>query len=187
MTRPTCDLLVYTSLEAPIAGKLWLAATEHGLCAIDFGGTEAEFVARLQNAWSIRPLRGGEALQDAIRQLNEYFAGKRTSFDLPLDLRQVTPFRRQVLEATLAVPCGQTVTSGQLAQRMGRPKAARAVGGAQATNPIPIIIPCHRVVGSDGRLTGFAGGLPKKRRMLAEEGVAFVGGKVDLTRSMVEL
>jgi methylated-DNA-[protein]-cysteine S-methyltransferase len=170
MTKPTCDLLVYTSMETSIAGKLWLAATEHGLCAIDFGGEESAFVARLQHAWGIRPLRDGGALQQTIYQLDEYFAGKRSSFDLPLDLRQVTPFRRQVLEATLAVPSGQTVTYGELAQRIGRPHAARAVGGAQATNPIPIIVPCHRVVGSDGSLTGYGGGMAVKEALLKLEG-----------------
>ena len=170
MTKPTCDLLFYTSMETPIAGKLWLAATEHGLCAIDFGGEEAAFVARLQQAWGIRPLRSGEALEKAVAELDEYFAGKRAGFDLALDLRQVTPFRRQVLEATVAVPCGQTVTYGELAERIGRPRAARAVGGAQATNPIPIIIPCHRVVGSDGSLTGYSGGMAVKSALLRLEG-----------------
>lgn len=169
MTKPTCDLLVYTSMDTPVAGKLWLAATEHGLCAIDFGGEEAELIARLQRAWGIRPLRDRQALQAVVNQLNEYFARTRSSFDLPLDLRQVTPFRRQVLEATLAVPCGQTVTYGEMARRIGRPKAARAVGGAQATNPIPIIIPCHRVVGSDGNLTGYGGGMAVKKALLALE------------------
>lgn len=170
-TRPTCDLLVYTRMDTPVAGRLWLAATERGLCAIEFGGEESAVVACWQQLWGIRPLRDGQALHAAVTQLGEYFAGQRSTFDLPIDLRQVTPFRRQVLEATLAVPCGQTVTYKELAARIGNPGAIRAVGGAQATNPIPIVIPCHRVIGSDGSLTGYGGGMAVKQALLRLEGV----------------
>ncbi len=102
------------------------------------------------------------------RQLDEYFAGVREKFDLPLAL-EGTDFQRQVWRALVAIPYGETRSYGELAAELGRPGASRAVGRANATNPIPIVIPCHRVIGADGSLTGFGGGLPAKRRLLELE------------------
>ena len=102
---------------------------------------------------------------DVVVQLAEYFAGTRTAFDLPLDLIG-TPFQRTVWQALAEIPYGETVTYGELAQRLGRPSAARAVGLANGRNPIGIIVPCHRVVGANGDLTGYGGGLERKRRLL---------------------
>jgi O-6-methylguanine DNA methyltransferase len=169
--KPTCDVLFYTSMEAPIVGRLWLATTERGLCAITFGGDEAAFVAALQRTWGLRPLPGAEALAEAMRQVRDYVAGKRTSFDLPIDLRPVSDFQRQVLEATLAIPFGRTESYRSVAESIGKPAAVRAVGGVQAGNPIPIVIPCHRVVGSNGSLTGYGGGIEMKQALLRLEGV----------------
>jgi O-6-methylguanine DNA methyltransferase len=169
--KSTCDVLFYTSMEAPIVGRLWLAMTERGLCAIEFGGDEAAFVAGLQRTWGLRPLPGAEALAETVQQIRDYVAGKRTSFDLPIDLCPVSDFQRQVLEATLAIPYGQTVSYRALAESIGNPKAVRAVGGVQASNPIPIVIPCHRVVGSNGSLTGYGGGMEMKQALLRREGV----------------
>lgn len=104
------------------------------------------------------------------RQITDYIAGKRTSFDVEVDLSWVTPFRREVLLETARVPRGQVATYAEIARRVGRPRAFRAVGHTMSTNPIPIVIPCHRVVGSDGGLRGFGGGLDMKRRLLALEG-----------------
>ena len=104
----------------------------------------------------------------AARQLDEYFQGRRHRFDLPLAPR-CTPFQREVLNALQAIPYGQTRSYKEVAAAIGRPKAVRAVGAANARNPIPIIIPCHRVIGSDGSLTGFGGGLGAKRRLLRLE------------------
>jgi O-6-methylguanine DNA methyltransferase len=170
MPRATCDILFYTSMDAPIAGRLWLATTEHGVCAIVFGGDEAAFVAGLERTWGLHPLRDAGALAEAKEQLGDYLAGKRQSFDLPLDLRPLSPFQRQVLEATLAIPRGQTASYKAVAESVGRPKAVRAIGGVQAGNPIPIVIPCHRVVGSDGSLTGYGGGIHVKQALLRLEG-----------------
>jgi methylated-DNA-[protein]-cysteine S-methyltransferase len=111
----------------------------------------------------------------AAAQLREYFAGERRRFDLPLAPRG-TPFQRAVWEALGALPWGETVDYGSLAARLGRPGAARAVGRANATNPIPVVIPCHRVVGRGGALTGYAGGLEAKRALLALEGVGAASG-----------
>ncbi len=113
----------------------------------------------------------GRVLAEARRQLDEYFAGKRRAFDLPLDPRG-TSFQRAVWDELREVPFGQTVTYGELARRVGRPEAARGVGAAMAANPLPIVVPCHRVVGSSGGLTGFGGGLPRKRLLLEIEGAA---------------
>lgn len=112
--------------------------------------------------------------EDVITQLAEYFDGARTSFDLPLELVG-TPFQRTVWEALREIPHGETVSYGELAQRLGRPSAARAVGLANGRNPIGIIVPCHRVVGSSGSLTGYGGGLERKRQLLDFEQGAHAG------------
>jgi methylated-DNA-[protein]-cysteine S-methyltransferase len=108
---------------------------------------------------------GGEVFAEAGRQLGEYFDGQRQAFDLPLAL-DGTAFQRTVWEALLGVGYGETVSYGQLADRIGRPTASRAVGLANGRNPVSIIVPCHRVVGSDGSLTGYGGGIPSKRLLL---------------------
>jgi methylated-DNA-[protein]-cysteine S-methyltransferase len=104
-------------------------------------------------------------LTRAVAQLNEYFAGRRTAFDLPLDPHG-TPFQQQVWEQLLAIPYGETRSYLDLARKLGNPNATRAVGAANGRNPISIIVPCHRVIGSSGKLTGFAGGLEIKERLL---------------------
>ena len=117
------------------------------------------------------PLRDAGWVQDegrfaeARRQLGEYFAGTRTSFELPLAL-EGTPFQRRVWSALLAIPFGETITYRELARRIGAPNGSRAVGGANARNPISIVVPCHRVIGSDGSLTGYAGGEDRKRWLI---------------------
>jgi methylated-DNA-[protein]-cysteine S-methyltransferase len=112
---------------------------------------------------------GADRVIDAARrQLDAYFAGKQTSFDLPLAPRG-TPFQLQVWQALRAIPYGETTSYGMIAQRIGLPKASRAVGAANGANPIPIIVPCHRVIGASGALTGFGGGLDRKRFLLALE------------------
>lgn len=105
-----------------------------------------------------------------VRQLREYFAGKRREFDVPLAL-EGTPFQRRVWQALLGVGYGRTATYADIARAIGQPKAVRAVGLANGRNPIPIIVPCHRIIGSDGTLTGYGGGLPIKRKLLELEGV----------------
>src|SRR5258708_10160080 len=107
-------------------------------------------------------------LAETERQLKEYFEGKRQDFSIPLDMRG-TPFQRSVWQALLAIPFGETRSYGQIAKQLGRPNAMRAVGGANGSNPIPIVVPCHRVIGSSGKLTGFGGGLETKARLLKIE------------------
>lgn len=143
------------SLESPL-GLLTLAAAGDALVAVDFGG-------RPLGAAPDHPI-----LARARSQLLEYFAGRRTAFDVPLDPRG-TAFQRAVWKELLAIPPGETVSYGALAARLGRPGAARAVGAASARNPIAVIVPCHRVVGAGGALTGYAGGVERKRWLLAHE------------------
>jgi methylated-DNA-[protein]-cysteine S-methyltransferase len=154
----------YDLVGSPV-GELFVAATDRGLARISFfpDGME-DTVAR---AFGRRVLRS--PLDDVRRELDEYFEGKRRDFDLPLDLR-VAPFHADVLAQLALVPYGQTETYGVLAAKAGRPRAARAVGTVMNRNPIPIVLPCHRIVGADGSLTGYAGGLDVKRHLLQLEG-----------------
>jgi len=154
----------YDIVDSPV-GELFVAATDRGLARISYfpDGME-ETVAR---TFGVRVLRS--PLDDVRRELDEYFEGKRRDFDLPLDLR-VAPFHADVLAQLARVPYGQTETYGALAAKAGRPGAARAVGTVMNRNPIPIVLPCHRIVGANGSLTGYAGGLDVKLRLLQLEG-----------------
>ncbi|HET8967908.1 MAG TPA: methylated-DNA--[protein]-cysteine S-methyltransferase, partial [Gaiellaceae bacterium] len=115
-------------------------------------------------------LRSPRSVENTRRELDEYFAGKRRSFDLQLDLRALPPFTLEVLGELARVPYGETTTYGALARRVGHPRAARAVGTVMNRNRIPIVLPCHRVVGATGSLTGYAGGLDRKETLLELEG-----------------
>ena len=140
-------------------GRLLLVARADALAGIymeDHTGAPLRDAAWVQDESRFR---------DARRQLGEYFAGRRTSFDLPLSF-EGTPFQRRVWSALVEIPFGRTITYAELARRIGAPTGSRAVGGANAKNPISIIVPCHRVVGSDGALTGYAGGEERKRWLI---------------------
>jgi methylated-DNA-[protein]-cysteine S-methyltransferase len=126
---------------------------------------------RLAREVSTRVLMATAPTDEARRELEQYFAGTRERFELPIDRRLIGPFAWDVLKATRRVGFGHLATYGQIAARIDRPTAARAVGGALGSNPIPIVIPCHRVVGSSGKLTGYAGGLSRKETLLRLEGV----------------
>lgn len=142
------------TMESPI-GPLLLTCSATGLTSLQMGArAEREHDHAL--------------LQQARKQLTEYFAGERTEFELPLE-PQGTEFQREVWEQLRAIPYGETASYGQIAQRVGRPQASRAVGAANGANPIAIVVPCHRVIGADGSLTGFGGGLPRKQWLLQHE------------------
>jgi methylated-DNA-[protein]-cysteine S-methyltransferase len=157
----------YDVVASPV-GDLHVAATGRGLCRISYQGDDVE--DRLAHGFGVRVLRS--PLDEVRRELDEYFEGRRREFDLPLDLR-VAEFPAAVLHELARVPYGQTDTYGKLAARAGRPRAARAVGTIMNRNPIPIVLPCHRIVGANGALTGYAGGLEVKRRLLELEGAMF--------------
>ncbi len=156
-------------VESPV-GPLQIGWSERGLCRISY--REDGFEDELARVFGVRVLRA--PLDEARRELDEYFAGRRTTFDLPLDVR-VAPFHADVLRELARVPYGRTDTYGSLARKVGRPGAARAVGTVMNRNPIPIVLPCHRIVGATGALTGYAGGLEVKRRLLALEGATLPG------------
>lgn len=164
--------LSYKLLASPI-GVLKLVASEKGLVAIVWENDNP------------RRVRLGDAVEEALHpvlvrtemELQEYFAGTRRAFSVPLDMRG-TPFQKQVWEALLAIPFGETRTYGDLARQLGNSEASRAVGAANGRNPIAIIVPCHRVIGATGNLTGFAGGLEAKGHLLSLEGAKIRNLKV---------
>jgi len=148
-------------LDSPV-GALLLVSDGRALREIRFDGEERP--ARPEAGWQ----EGGALLERAARQLAQYFAGERRAFDLPLAAGG-TDFQRAVWRALERIPYGTTISYGELARRVGNPRASRAVGAANGRNPLPIVVPCHRVIGGDGRLTGFGGGLPIKEALLALE------------------
>ena len=155
---------VCTHYESPL-GTMLLAATDRGLAGVWFVGQRH---GPDSAGWPQEPQH--PVLRDAMAQLAAWFAGERTRFELPLDLQAGTPFQQDVWTALLAIPRGGTTSYAELARRLGRPGAARAVGAAVGRNPISIVVPCHRVLGSGGSLTGYAGGLERKTALLELEG-----------------
>jgi len=151
----------YTQMESPV-GPLLLAANDQGLREILFVNGRSS--ARPRPSWR----EDKAVLKETIQQLRAYFAGDLEDFDLPL-APEGTPFQLKVWKRLCEIPYGKTISYGELARRIGNPNAARAVGLANGSNPIPIIIPCHRVIGSNGKLTGYGGGLPIKEKLLALE------------------
>jgi methylated-DNA-[protein]-cysteine S-methyltransferase len=155
------DRMHYTMMKSPV-GPLLLAGDERGLRLIHFSAGRRPVSP--QRDW----VENAAPFKDVVRQLQAYFEGKRRKFDVPLVL-EGTEFQLLVWRNLQKIPYGETVSYGQLARRIGSPEAARAVGLANGSNPIPIIIPCHRVIGSNGDLTGFGGGLPVKKKLLSLE------------------
>ena len=147
-------------------GPLLLAVTERGLCRISFDPEPDRETETLARTFGVRVLRAPRELDPVRRELDEYFEGRRRAFDLPLDLRGREGFSRDILERLANVPYGEVTTYKSLAVEAGNPRAARAVGTIMNRNPIPIVLPCHRVVGSNGSLVGYGGGLERKRLLL---------------------
>lgn len=145
-------------------GELLVVACDDGLRGLHF--VDQKHFPQDADAWT--PHAGHPVLRKARAQLNEYFAGQRRAFELPLAARG-TPFQQQVWRALCDIPYGETTSYGALAARLGQPTASRAVGAANGRNPIGIVVPCHRVIGSAGALTGYAGGLERKQALLALE------------------
>ncbi|MBL0944543.1 MAG: methylated-DNA--[protein]-cysteine S-methyltransferase [Hydrogenophaga sp.] len=155
-----------TDLATPL-GPLRLAATGHALVGVWFHDQRHAPDPALVAQW--RPDAQHPVLREAAAQLRDYFAARRDSFELPLDLSFGTPFQRAVWRALLDIPAGRTLSYGALAQRLNAPAAVRAVGAAVGRNPLSIVVPCHRVLGAGGALTGYAGGLPRKQALLQRE------------------
>jgi len=160
----TTTRYTYRLMNTPV-GTLRLIASDKGLAGVWFERTRP---GRAQPRGDVENAKH-PVLVETERQLREYFAGTRRSFDLPLDFVG-TPFQRSVWKALLTIPFGQTRSYGEIAKQVGRPSASRAVGAANGRNPLPIVAPCHRVIGSTGALTGFGGGLDVKEQLLRLEG-----------------
>ena len=168
----------YCHFESPI-GRLLLTCDGTALTGLFM---EPSRKAQSTDGWlhdaNIAPLSA------AVRQLTEYFSGTRREFDLPLRL-QGTPFQQRVWRELTEISFGETWSYGQLAKRIGKPSASRAVGLANGSNPISLIVPCHRVIGADGTLTGYGGGLERKRWLLAHEGLGYISGRVTVKMAPV--
>jgi methylated-DNA-[protein]-cysteine S-methyltransferase len=164
--------VAYTTVDTPV-GPLLLAATRRGLVRVAYESERFDQVlAALAESVSPRILRAPLRLEEAAAQLRDYFAGTRHGFDLPLDRRLSSGFRRTVQDSLPDIAYGRTLTYKQVAERVGNPKAVRAVGSACATNPLPVVVPCHRVLRSDGGMGGYIGGLEAKTTLLELEHAA---------------
>jgi methylated-DNA-[protein]-cysteine S-methyltransferase len=169
------DLLdvAFATTDSPI-GRLLVAVTRRGLARVAFAEEDTpEVLERLARELSPRILESAEATDEIRRELDEYFAGRRTAFDVPVDRRLIHGIARDVLRATGRIPFGRVATYGEVARRIGRPRASRAVGNALGSNPIPIVIPCHRVLRAGGAIGGYGGGPARKETLLRLEGAAF--------------
>ena len=153
-------------------GNLWVAVSEQGLAAIEWAQDEADFGVYLTKRFK-RPVETNPGRASiALQQLDEYLRGKRRNFSIPIDWSVMRSFQRQVLQIVCTIPYGHTRTYGDIAEELGNRNKARAVGQANASNPMPLVIPCHRVIGSDDKLHGYGGGegLPTKEWLLKMEG-----------------
>jgi methylated-DNA-[protein]-cysteine S-methyltransferase len=166
------EVISVSRINKTLVGDIFIAQSSKGLCSLEFGRiSERRFLKQLAETLGPKVSFEMRSLPIVEVQLKNYFAGKVTSFSLEVDLRKVTAFQRQVLRQTMRVPYGRTSSYGDIAARIGRPAAYRAVGNAVGANPIPIVIPCHRIVASDGGIGGFSSGLSNKKKLLALEGV----------------
>jgi methylated-DNA-[protein]-cysteine S-methyltransferase len=175
--------LYYDSFEHGTFGHIVLGVSDKGLRLVGLGRYSGlTYILEHACTHGMQAEQNSAKTAAARQQLAEYFDGKRTAFNIDLDLDYLPPFKRKALNAALKIPFGKIISYGELARQAGSPKGARAAGQAMATNPLPIVIPCHRVVGSDGHLTGYSGGngLDFKKRLLSMEGVLTNGQTVVL-------
>ena len=178
---PTCDQLLsafgqmgrplvrFGSLNTPI-GRVFVGVSDLGVCDVTFGETNENRYRNQLARWASRISRDPDAVRLALSELDAYFCGCLQRFTVEIDIRTVTVFTARVLSATRTIPFGQLVSYGDIAKRIGASEASRAVGSALGRNPVPIIVPCHRVVAQGGRLGGFTGRLDTKRALLRTEG-----------------
>lgn len=161
-------------LDSTPLGPIWVAVSGRGLVAVHVGSTDDALVHFVEKLGFTEIHMDPQLTASALGQISEYLEGKRQTFDIPIDWSVMTPFQGQALRATFAIPYGQVTTYGDLARQLGAPRAARAVGRAQATNPMPLVIPCHRVIGADGGLHGYGTGegLKTKAWLLRLEGAS---------------
>jgi O-6-methylguanine DNA methyltransferase len=166
------DMIYFGKFHHPLTGKIYLAIRRQKLIALNFEISEDKFATKIEKTFSIRPYFDQGEISAVLEQLHAYLNGQKTSFDIPVDLSPLTDFQRQVLFTTQKIPPGQVTTYGEIARQIGNPKAVRAVGQALGRNPIPIVIPCHRVIASNGSMGGYSGGggIATKIKLLKLEG-----------------
>jgi methylated-DNA-[protein]-cysteine S-methyltransferase len=172
LSSQSAEWLFYDVVPSTPFGPIYIAVSAQGITDLTFDNSDKEFRARLQKRQHYQIERSPERVREVAKQLGDYFSGQRASFDLPLDLRSMTAFQRAVLSSIQEIPAGATISYGGLARRIGKPGSARAVGRALGSNPVPIIIPCHRVLAADGSLGGYSGrgGVGTKQALLELEG-----------------
>ena len=160
------------SLKGTPLGDLWVAVSENGLVALEWDDSKPAFDTYLTKRLKRPSIPNADKTSATLHELDEYLRGNRTAFTFPIDWDLLRPFQREVLQLVFSIPYGETRTYGEIAHAMGRVRAARAVGRANATNPMPLVIPCHRVIGADGKLHGYGGGegLKTKEWLLKMEG-----------------
>ena len=159
----------YGVMDSPL-GPLWVAVGPRGVLAVHYGARPDEReLARITRAYGPGVVPDRRRCDRLLAELDEYFTGRRRRFDVEVDLSPLTPFQRRILTATARVAYGEVTTYRDVARKAGNEQASRAAGGALGANPIPIVVPCHRVIATDGSLGGYAGGLPAKRRLLTLE------------------
>ena len=175
--REGLETVGYRIVDSPL-GPLWVAVGPRGLLNIHYGAEPSPLeLRRIVRAYGPGVLPDARRVDDVARELDQYFSGKRREFDVAIDLSPLTPFQRKVLRVTARVPYGELTTYAKVARTAGNDRAYRAAAGAIGDNPVPIIVPCHRVVASDGTLGGYAGGLDANRHLLTlERGAAVPPG-----------
>ncbi len=159
------EKVYYSFFNSPLLKKVFVASTEKGVCAVDFLTTEKAFLEELRRTFTAKIVKDDQKNRDAINQLKKYLDGRLRCFDCKLDFKG-TPFQKRVWAALARIPYGQTRSYRDIAKAIGHPKAFRAVGNANGQNPIPLIVPCHRVIESNGGLGGFGHGIKVKKRLL---------------------
>ena len=176
LAEPKENALLYGQLVHPTTETLFLAIRKNRVVAIDFGVSEDEFVSLIEKHFDAPVYFGAEETNPALEQIQAYLDGQRMEFHLPTDISILTEFQQQVLQATQQIPRGRIATYMDIARKIGKPKAVRAVGQALGRNPIPIVIPCHRVIASNGSLGGYSGGggLKTKAKLLQLEGASLI-------------
>jgi methylated-DNA-[protein]-cysteine S-methyltransferase len=172
----------YGTVDSPL-GQLYVAVSDAGVCEIGFGwlDDETDFEHRLAQR-GFAPLRNQARIQEIAGELNDYFSGRRNQFEVPLDFSGLTPFSRAVLDATAHVPFGETRTYQEIARAIGNPGATRAVGNALNKNPIPLVVPCHRILPTGRGIGKYAGGVEAKHRLLTLEGAIPASTTISITR-----